>query len=66
MTTFIDQPAVPPHDPEIERAILGAILLYPAVMTTVGELISEADFYVLANRRTYCAMFSPRQRGEHH
>ncbi len=34
--TTTEHPAMPPHNLDAERAILGAILLCPAVLATVG------------------------------
>lgn len=57
MTTMtIEQPSMPPHDPEAERAILGAILLCPTVLPTVSELVTEQDFYDAPHRAIFAAM----------
>ncbi|WHZ16878.1 MAG: Replicative DNA helicase (DnaB) [Nitrospira sp.] len=57
MTTMtIEQPCLPPHDLEAEQAILGAILLCPAVLATVGELVTEQDFYDAPHRAIFAAM----------
>src|SRR5687767_9737961 len=57
MTTMtIEQPSLPPHDSEAERAILGAILLCPIVLGTVCELLTEPDFYDSPHRSIFAAM----------
>lgn len=48
--------AIPPHDLDAERAILGAILLCPAVLATVGELVQETDFYDSRHQAIFSAM----------
>lgn len=55
-TASIEQPSVPPHDQEAEQAILGAILLCPGIMATVGELVAEQDFYYSPHRAIFAAM----------
>lgn len=42
-----------PHDIDIERALLGALLLYPEVIQNVKEYVSEEDFYDKKNGITY-------------
>lgn len=57
MTTMtIEQPCMPPHDREAEQAILGTILLCPHVLATVGELVTEQDFYSAPHRAIFAAM----------
>ncbi len=52
----LEQPTMPPHDLEAERAILGAILLCPEALATVGELVTERDFYDSHNQAIFAAM----------
>lgn len=54
--SLLEHPTLPPYDLEAERAILGAILLCPTVLETVGELIRESDFYDSRHRTIYAAM----------
>ncbi|MCE7976330.1 MAG: replicative DNA helicase [Nitrospira sp. NTP1] len=54
--TTAEHPALPPHDLDAERAILGAILLCPTVLATVGELVQETDFYASHHRAIFSAM----------
>ncbi|CBK43896.1 Replicative DNA helicase [Nitrospira defluvii] len=54
--TTIEHPTMPPHDLDAERAILGAILLCPAVLATVGELVQETDFYDSHHQGIFSAM----------
>jgi replicative DNA helicase len=63
MTTALDLPTMPPCDGEAERAILGAILLYPHVMTTVGEILTESDFYDAPHRLVFAAMLRLENAG---
>lgn len=57
MTTItIEQPAMPPHDLDAERAILGAVLLHPPALEIVGEIIRTDDFYDARHRDIYSAM----------
>lgn len=52
----LEQPSMPPHDLEAEQAILGAILLYPQILATVSELVTEQDFYDSPHRAIFTAM----------
>lgn len=54
--TTTEHPTIPPHDLDAERAILGAILLCPAVLATVGELVQETDFYDSHHQAVFSAM----------
>jgi replicative DNA helicase len=55
-TMTIEQPSLPPHDSEAERAILGAILLSPTALGTVCELLTDQDFYDSPHRAIFAAM----------
>lgn len=59
----MEQPTIPPHDLEAERAILGAILLCPEVLATVGELIQETDFYDSRHQAIFSAMCALESKG---
>lgn len=41
---------IPPHAKEIEKAVLGVMLLNPKSVTVVKEILSEGDFYASANQ----------------
>jgi replicative DNA helicase len=48
---------IPPQAPEIEQAILGAILLHDDIgMAEVGDLLRPEVFYVDAHKRIYAAI----------
>ena len=49
---------LPPHNPEAERQILGAIYLDNNALALVREIIEPEDFYLLPNRTLYSAMLS--------
>ncbi|MGH7264769.1 MAG: DnaB-like helicase N-terminal domain-containing protein, partial [Candidatus Rokuibacteriota bacterium] len=56
---------LPPHNLEAERAVLGAVLLEPAVLPRVIELLTpDDDFYKAGHRKIYAAMLRLFQRGE--
>jgi replicative DNA helicase len=54
--TTTEHPAMPPHDLDAERAILGSILICPEVLATVGELVQETDFYDSHHQAVFSAM----------
>lgn len=43
----------PPHSLEAERAVLGSILLVPALMDEVGAILSRHDFYAEPHRTIF-------------
>ncbi len=49
---------VPPHSPEAESAVLGALLLDPLAWDRIGDLLSAADFYRLEHQLTFGAISS--------
>ena len=53
-----------PHDPEAERAVLGALLLDPASMLHVAELLQGDEFYLEGHRIVYSACVRLQERGE--
>ncbi len=57
------QPIMPPHDLDAERAILGAILLCPEVLATVGELVQKTDFYDSRHQAIFSAMCMLESKG---
>lgn len=46
----------PPASPEIEQALLGAILIDPSIMPAVNGIIGPSDFYAERNGWIYAAM----------
>ncbi len=55
-TSYISQHRVPPHSIDMERSVLGALLIEPQAMTEVGALLGEDDFYNEAHRIIYAAI----------
>jgi replicative DNA helicase len=55
---------VPPHDLEAETSVLGAILLDPAAITRILELLSPEDFYRENNGQVFRAAVNLFREGE--
>jgi replicative DNA helicase len=55
---------VPPHDLEAETSVLGAVLLDPAAITRVLDLLSPEDFYRENNGHVYRASVNLFREGE--
>lgn len=55
---------IPPHDLDAERAVLGALVLYPAVREETFAAVRGEDFYTEAHRAIYAAMRGLDERGE--
>ncbi len=53
-----------PHEPEAERAVLGAILLDPGALLQVLEKLAGGEFYLEAHRITYQACVTLHQKGQ--
>ncbi len=51
---------MPPQAPEIEQAVLGALLLEPVAFEAVEDILRADDFYLPANRLVFQAMTSLR------
>ena len=65
MATTIELPGkVPPQSLEAERAVLGAILLEPALLPRAIELLVPEEFYKESHRRIFAAMVRLFERGE--
>lgn len=58
-----DNPVLPPHDHELECAVLGGILIGGSVDAVV-ELISSEDFYLSANQVIFKAIERISKRGD--
>jgi replicative DNA helicase len=56
--------ATPPANPEAEQSVLGAILVRPAVLDLVADLLEPEDFYREVHGRIYQAMLDLYRRGE--
>jgi replicative DNA helicase len=59
-----NNPNIQPHDLEIERAILGAILLDAPALARAQELLRSEDFYDSRHRRIFLAMCEVDGRNE--
>ncbi len=55
---------VPPHDLEAETSVLGAILLDPAAVTRVLDVVTPDDFYRENNGQIYRAALTLFREGE--
>jgi replicative DNA helicase len=65
MATTVALPGkVPPQSLEAERAVLGAILLEPALLPRAIELLVPEEFYKEAHRKIFGAMIRLFERGE--
>jgi replicative DNA helicase len=65
MATTIEVPGkVPPQSLEAERAVLGAILLEPALLPRAIEALIPEEFYKEAHRKIFAAMIRLFERGE--
>jgi replicative DNA helicase len=53
-----------PHDPEAERAVLGAILLEPNALLSVIEILRENELYLESHRIIYQACLRLQERGQ--
>jgi replicative DNA helicase len=47
---------VPPHSAEAEQSVLGALLVDNSAWDRVGDLLTDADFYVFGNRLVFAAI----------
>jgi replicative DNA helicase len=47
----------PPHSPEAERTVLGALLLDPDAILKISDFLKPEDFYEPVHRRIFEAMF---------
>ncbi len=58
------RPPVPPQDIEMERALLGALLLNPSAVYEITDIIGIDSFYAAKHRTIFDAMLSLHARGE--
>ncbi|HHY74915.1 MAG TPA: replicative DNA helicase [Bacillus bacterium] len=54
----------PPHNLEAEQAIIGAIFLEPAALSTASEILVPEDFYRPAHSRIFSAMLDVSEQGK--
>lgn len=54
----------PPYNQEMEEAVLGSLLIRPALMDEVADLLSPADFYREAHRKIFRVMLELYLRHE--
>jgi len=65
MATLVELPGkIPPQNLEAERAVLGCVLLEPAVLPRAIEILTPDDFYKDAHRKVYAAMLRLFERSE--
>src|SRR3989344_1475034 len=57
-------PKVPPQDIEMERALLGALMLSPNAIYEVADLVGVDSFYSGAHRTIFDSMLGLYERGE--
>lgn len=55
-STFVESHGPIPHNPDLERAILGAILVQSGSLSVVENILIETDFFVTAHRKIFSAM----------
>jgi len=53
-----------PHDPEAERAVLGAVLLDPGAMLHIIEKLRDDEFYLESHRIVYQACLELHEKGD--
>ena len=61
---FSAAPPAPPANPDLETALLGALLTKPALYDGVAHLIGPDDFIAPAHQRIYAAIRTLAERGE--
>jgi replicative DNA helicase len=64
MTQAVQTAPVPPQSTDAEEAVLGAMMLSPAAIAVVSEIIDGTDFYRESHARIYRAGLSLYGRGE--
>jgi replicative DNA helicase len=65
MAALVELPGkIPPQNLEAERAVLGCVLLEPAVLPRAIEILTPDDFYKDAHRKVYAAMLRLFERSE--
>lgn len=64
MTTVNGNPINVPHHPKAETAVLGAVLVNPAIFTTIASVLSTDDFYLVRHQYIWDAMHRIHERSE--
>jgi replicative DNA helicase len=64
MTQAVQTAPVPPQSTDAEEAVLGAMMLSPAAIAVVSEILDAADFYRESHARIYRAALTLYGRGE--
>ncbi|WP_070120031.1 replicative DNA helicase [Bacillus marinisedimentorum] len=54
----------PPHNIEAEQAVLGAVFLEAAALTSASEILIPEDFYRAAHQKIYNVMLDLSEKGE--
>src|SRR3990167_4059846 len=57
-------PKLPPQDIEMEKALLGALMLSPNAIYEVADLVGVDSFYAGAHRTIFDAMLGLYEKGE--
>ncbi len=60
----VDTSRVPPHDPDAEGALLGAMLLSGDATSVAVTMVTSGDFYEPAHSRIFAAMTVLHKRGQ--
>ncbi len=58
MATSSIQGRVPPQNEEVERAVLGAILLNERMLADVADILAPGDFYKVAHQQLFAAILA--------
>lgn len=53
-----------PESPELEKAVLGALILEPEQLSDVSEIVEISAFHNANNGKIYGVMLSMLERGE--
>lgn len=61
--TFLPASIEPPHSAESERAVLGSVLLEPALLAQVAARLTAADFHLDGHQAIYRAMLDLHAQG---
>jgi replicative DNA helicase len=64
LNTAMEVGKLPPQAPDLEQAVLGAIMLEKTIMADLADVLTEAVFYVDAHRTIYAAVLALRLRRE--
>jgi len=60
----IDELKVPPQAIEAEQAVLGGLMLSPESINHLGDLLTDADFYLQAHRVIYKAIIELSEKNQ--